>query len=113
MRKRFRSFCPSWGGRSALLAALSCFAVAVPASPAQATFHLIFVTEVYPGSTANPESSYVELQMYGPEQHFLGGHSVTLRGSTGNAIGTFTFPEDLQGSSVDQQTILVGDEGVE
>lgn len=51
--------------------------------------------------------------MYGPEQHFVGGHSVTLQGPTGSPIGTFTFPADLPGSSVDQQTILVGDDGVE
>jgi large repetitive protein len=51
--------------------------------------------------------------MYGPDQHFVANHSVTLHGPTGATLGTFTFPDDLPGPSVSQQTILVGDDGVE
>lgn len=82
------------------------------AAPAQATFHLISIREVYPGSIAQPQSSYVELQMYEAGQNFVAGHAVTLYDSSGSLIGTFTFGSNLPGSSVSQQTILIGDSGV-
>jgi hypothetical protein len=100
-------------GRLLAGALLTCLALLVPAAPAFGTFHLIYVSEVHPGSAAQPQSSYVELQMYDDGENFVGGHSVTLHNSTGGTIGTFTFPNDLPGSGVDQQTILVGDDGVE
>lgn len=102
-----------WGGRLASLAGLTLLVIALLASPARATFHLIYISEIYPGSAAQPQSSFVELQMYDSEEHFIHNHSVTLRNSTGGTIGTFTFPTDPPGPSVDQQTILVGDDGVE
>jgi hypothetical protein len=92
---------------------LACLAFFIPAAPALATFHLIYVSEVYPGSAAQPQSSFVELQMYDDDENFVGGHAVTLHNATGATIGTFTFPADLPGSSIDQQKILVGDDGVE
>jgi hypothetical protein len=116
MRRIFQSFHrfrSSRGGRVALLACLSCFAVALFASSAQATFHLIYISQVYPGSVAHPNSSYVELEMYAPEQNFVVNHSVTLLDADGDLIGTFTFPSDLPGESVIEQTALIGDEGVE
>lgn len=81
-------------------------------SAAQATFHEMLIREVYPGSAAAPQSSYVELQMYSAGQNLVGGHAVTLKNATGGSIGAFTFPESLPGSGVSQQTILVGDTGV-
>jgi hypothetical protein len=51
--------------------------------------------------------------MYDEDENFVGGRAVTLHNATGGTIGTFTFPSDLPGSSIDQQTILVGDDGVE
>lgn len=92
---------------------LASVALMVSVQPAQATFHLIYVSEVYPGSAADPQSSYVELQMYDEDENFVRGHSVTLYNATGSTIGIFIFPADLPGNSVDQQTILVGDDGVE
>jgi hypothetical protein len=62
---------------------------------------------------AQPQSSFVELQMYDDDENFVVNHSVTLRNATGATVGTFTFPADLPGSSINQQTILVGDDGVE
>jgi hypothetical protein len=100
-------------GRLGLAAMLGCVIAVLFASPAQATFHLIYVSEVYPGSAAQPQSSFVELQMYDDDENFVGGRSVTLQNSAGAVTGTFTFPDDLPGTSVDQQKILVGDDGVE
>jgi hypothetical protein len=83
------------------------------APAALATFHLVMVEEVYPGSAAHPNSGFVELQMYEAGQNFVGGLPVTLRDATGATIGTFTFPADLPGTGVNQQTMLVGDDGVQ
>lgn len=71
------------------------------------------ITQVYPGPVAHPESSYVELQMYAPEQNFVANHFVTLLDAEGNVIKTLTFAEDLPSPSVTLQTILIGDDGVE
>ena len=51
------------------LAALGALLVAAPA--VQASFHLIKVREVYPGTTADPGSGYVELQMYAGGQNLV------------------------------------------
>jgi hypothetical protein len=104
----------AWRGIRLLIGALfACLALLVPAHSALATFHLIYISEVHPGSAAQPQSSFVELQMYEGEEHFVINHSVTLHNASGATIGTFTFPANLPGTSVNQQTILVGDDGVE
>ena len=117
MRRYFLSkFGDSRARRGAQLLAgalLACLALLVLAPSALATFHLIYVSEVHPASTAQPQSSYVELQMYDDEENLVVNHSVTLHDSTGSTVGTFTFPGNLPSPSVNQQTILVGDDGVE
>ncbi|HSR93223.1 MAG TPA: hypothetical protein VLK56_00015 [Solirubrobacterales bacterium] len=80
---------------------------------ARATFHLMSIREVYAGSAAAPQSSYVELQMYAAGQNHVGGHAVTLYNAAGGQIGAFAFPAALPGEGVNQQTILVGDSGVQ
>ncbi len=104
---------PRLGGRFrlALTLAAACLLAIVPT--ARATFHEILISEVYPGSAAQPQSSYVELQMYAGGQHLVGGHSVTLYDASGGLVGTFTFGSSLPGPSSNQQTILVGDSGVQ
>jgi len=71
------------------------------------------ISQIYPGSVAHPESSYVELQMYAPEQNFVANHFVTVLDANGDPIKTLTFSEDLPSPSVTLQTILIGDDGVE
>ncbi len=93
----------------AALAALTAALVWAPA--AQATFHLISVREVYPGSTAHPDSGYVELQMYASGQGFVGGHALTVYDASGTASGAFTFGSSVP-NAANQQTILIGDSGV-
>jgi hypothetical protein len=93
------------------LIAAGCLLAIAPV--AHATFHEISIREVYPGSAAQPQASYLELQMYSEGQHLVGGHAVTLYDSTGGLIGTFTFGSNLPGPSVSQQAILVGDSGVQ
>lgn len=82
------------------------------APTADATFHLIKIREVYPGSAAHRTSGYVELQMYASGQNLLEGHALTVYDSAGTATGTFTFPSDVA-NAASQQTILIGDSGVQ
>src|SRR4249919_1025389 len=46
--------------------------LAISASTAQATFHLIKVVEVFPGTPADPAAQYVVIQMYAAGQEFVG-----------------------------------------
>jgi hypothetical protein len=92
---------------------LSYLVLMVPAQLAQATFHEVLVSQLYPGSTAAPQSSFLELQMYSEGQNFVQNHSITVYGAGGASTGTFVFPDDLPGVGVDQQAMLVGDSGVQ
>jgi len=88
---------------AAAVALLVC--LLAPAT-AQATFHLIKVREVYPGSVAAPASQYVELQMYAGGQNHVGGHSLRLYDASGAVTSTSTFAADVAGSAT-QSTIVL------
>jgi hypothetical protein len=92
---------------------LACLTLMIPARSAQATFHLVSISEVYPGSVSQPQSGFVELEPYDAGQNLVGNHSVDLYDATGGLIGSFTFPADLPGDGKNQQTMLVGDDGVQ
>ena len=49
--------------------------VIAPAS-ASASFHLMKITEVFPGTVGNPDSAFVELQMFQPGQNAVIGRSL-------------------------------------
>jgi hypothetical protein len=100
------------GRRRLILSALAALAAAMVWAPtAQATFHLISIREVYPGSLANPSAGYVELQMYASGQDLVGGQALTIYNAAGTATGTFSFPSNVA-NAANQQTILIGDSGV-
>jgi hypothetical protein len=88
-----------------LVAALALVAVALVAPPAAATFHEISIREVYVGSATQPDSEYVELQMWAPGQHLVGGHSITAYDATGALAGTTTFSGDVA-AGANQSTVL-------
>lgn len=73
-------------------------------SAASASFHLMKVSEVYPGSVAVADAQFIELQMYSAGHNFVAGHTVTASGPGGGEDYTF-------GSSVpngqSQRTILL------
>jgi len=94
----------------AIAAALLGAGLAAPSAPA--SFHLISIREVYPGSAASPDSGYVELQMYAAGQELVGGRAVTVYDAGGTVAGTFAFTSNVA-NGANQQTILVGDSGVE
>jgi len=98
------------GAAQATAAALLLAAV-LPA-PAWATFHLISIREIYPGSTAAPDSEYVELQMYAPGQNFVAGHQLKTYDASGTALATTTFPADVANGE-NQRTVLLATPGAE
>ena len=91
-----------------LLCALTavCGALGAAAAPADATFHLIMVREVYPGSVADPDAEYVELQMWASGQNLVQGHLLRSYDTTGAVTGTSSFPADVS-RGADQSTLLL------
>lgn len=73
---------------------------------AQATFHVVQIREVYPGSAANPLSEYVELQMWSGGENLVGGHFARAYDAAGAAVATSTFPADVPRGS-NQSTMLL------
>lgn len=96
---------------SARRASLAATAIALAiltlgASAASATFHLISVREVYPGSAAQPAAEYVELQMWAPDQNFVAGHVVRTYDASGSPTGTDAFPADVS-HGANQSTLVL------
>jgi hypothetical protein len=92
--------------RRTLNVLLVVFAFALLPAPAPATFHLMKIVEVFPGTVTDPTAQYIMLQMYFPGQNLVGGHSVTGFDTDGVMLGTFTFPSDLT-NGADLATILI------
>jgi hypothetical protein len=90
-------------------AAIACLALAASltlAAPASATFHEISIREVYPGSLAQADSEYVELQMWSPGQNFVAGHFLRTYDASGAPTGTATFAS-MAPAGASQSTILL------
>jgi hypothetical protein len=80
--------------------------LAAGAPAASATFHLMQIREVYPGSIANPGSEYVELQMWAEGQNHVEGHVLRTYDAAGAVTGTDTFPADVA-HSANQSTMVL------
>ncbi len=91
---------------AASVAALALSALALWAPSASATFHLMAIREIYPGSLANPNSEYVELQMYAAGQNFVGGHLVDTYDASGTPIEANRIEGDAA-NGANQSTILI------
>ncbi len=60
-----------------------------------ASFHLMLIDEIYPGSFAHPDAQYVVLRSTFVGQNFLPGHPIKTfdaQGNPGPDFGIFTFP---------------------
>jgi len=64
-------------------------------SPSTASFHLIKIREVFPGTAGDPNAQYVMLQLYSAGQNLVAGKVVTAYDVAGTLVGTFTFPSDV------------------
>jgi hypothetical protein len=115
MQKRMgaqgRGVCRALGaGNRARLALplLAALFVLLGGARAEASFHLIKVREVFPGTTARPDSDYVELQMYSFGQNLVHFGELEVLGPTGTATDSF-FPPSNVAASANQSTVLIAD----
>jgi hypothetical protein len=93
--------------RLAILAAtISALLLQVWPAPAGATFHEMWVREIYAGSETSKESQYVELQMWSPGQNFVKGHVLKTYDAGGGVTSTNTFAGDVA-NGANQSTILL------
>jgi cysteine-rich repeat protein len=74
--------------------------------PVQATFHLIKIVEIFPGTAAAPNAQYIVIQMYASGQEFVSGHAITVYNSTGGLVATFTFAGNVA-NGTNQAKILI------
>lgn len=88
--------------------ALLVFAAATAAIPASAsaTFHLMSVREVFPGTVAAPKAEYVELQMYSGGQEFVKGHVLKVFDAGGGLVKETPFASDSPNGQ-NQRTLLL------
>ena len=75
---------------------------------ADASFHLMKVVEVFPGTTLAPNAQYVVIQMYFGGQNSLAGHKITVYDHAGTLLsnGTSTF-SGVVGMGNNQDRILI------
>jgi hypothetical protein len=93
-------------GRLLGAAILGIATLAIWAAPAAATFHLMQIREIYPGSAASPSSEYVELQMWAEDQNHVAGHVLVSYDSAGAISGSSAFPTDVP-RGADQSTLVL------
>jgi hypothetical protein len=92
-------------GIGAMVASITLVASMAWAAPAPATFHEMWIREVYPGFGTQAGSEYIELQMWASGQHRVNGHSIAFYEADGTPLGSETFSADV-GSGANQSTIL-------
>jgi len=81
--------------RVGIAVAVTVGVLALWAPVAAATFHLISIREVYPGSIAKPASEYVELQMWAEDQNHVAGHLLRTYDAAGTPTGTDVFATEV------------------
>jgi len=77
-----------------ILFAILLAAIAIPAN---ATFHLWYINEVY--SNADGSVQFIELKAAASGQQFVAGH--TIRSTSGAQTNTYTLPTNLPGDSAE------------
>jgi hypothetical protein len=100
-----------FGGRKSWFAAalgLTVLGLGGLASTASATFHLIKVREVFPGTVAQPESDYVELQMFASLQTQVQEGQLRIYNSNGTTASTFQPSVPVAGGE-SNSTVLIAD----
>jgi hypothetical protein len=95
-------------GRLAAIVIASAAAWLIAAPAAEASFHVIKVREVFPGTVAHPDSDYVELQMYASGQNLVQLGNLKVFDATGAVTDTFTPGQSVAGAA-NQSTVLIAD----
>jgi hypothetical protein len=97
----------SWRRIAAAAAVLATAGLAA-APAAEASFHLIKVREVFPGTAAHPDSDYVELQMYAAGENLVQLGNLKVFDSAGVLQSTLT-PTKQVASGANQSMVLIAD----
>jgi hypothetical protein len=79
------------------------------APTASATFHLIKVKEVFPGTSAQPESDYVELQFFSPFQNQVQFGQLQVYNANGTTASAPFTPSGPLANNENQRTVLIAD----
>lgn len=98
--------------RRLLSVALALIGLGLMAPSALASFHLVKVTEVFPGTTANPQSEFVELRMPAAGENFFTNHELTLYGPTSAMTGSCTFSATLPNGENQRSALIATPEAV-
>jgi hypothetical protein len=94
--------------RGIAAATLALAALALLPAGAGASFHLMKISEVFPGTPAAFDKAFIELRMVASGQNQVTGHSVTVY----NAAGTVTATVPMTGpvpNGQNNRTVLLGD----
>ena len=74
------------------LALATCLVIGLFAAvPAQASFHLMKIREVFTGTSMSPDADYIVLQSTAPGQHLLTNHRMNFFHADGTASGGCLF----------------------
>ena len=76
------------------------------APPARALFHLIKISEIYSGSSAQPTAQFIELQMYADNQRFLASHQVVVFDASGVEKARYTFTSAVANGNSQANVLL-------
>ena len=78
------------------------------AAPAFASFHLMKIMEVFPGTVAAPNAQYVMIRSYAAGQTLLGSHQIHVYDAVGTEVtgSPFTFPGSVA-NGPDQMEVLI------
>ncbi|HEX6116084.1 MAG TPA: hypothetical protein VFY99_03220 [Solirubrobacterales bacterium] len=87
---------------------LTALAFALLAASAQASYHLIKVSEVFPGTAAAPDKAFIELQMHAAGQNQVAGRTVRAYNGAGAITATVPMSAAVPNGE-NQRTILLGD----
>lgn len=99
-------------GRALIVVVLAGSSLVSVATPAQALFHLMLLTEVMAGTSTSPNAQFIEMQMYADNQRFLAGHEVVVFDAAGDEIATYTFTGPVA-NGANQAYVLIATEEAE
>ncbi len=94
--------------RAAAVAVIALGALAVLPASGGAAFHLIKISEVFPGTPAAFDKAFIELRMVSSGQNQVGGHSITIYDSAGVVVNT-TPMTSMVPNGENNRTVLLGD----
>jgi hypothetical protein len=94
--------------RAGRVLALAAALAGVAAPSAHGDFHLMKVSEVFPGTNADVNSAFIELRMFAAGQNLVAGHKVDYYTATGSLLGSYTIAGNVPNGE-NQRSILIGD----